>query len=153
MGRARRGAPAPCFCYFASSSVDTCTGPRKGATHRPQLYCPSSKGLAVGSMAPAQNRIQEVYFPITTGMKWRATCPSIFYTLCTDLGALTMQLPACLSGRGMCPRPDKRNAKYLETRFAYPRHISSAVLSHLSSVRQMPIHMRRRLIAPLLTVT
>ena len=151
MGRARQGVLTSYFCYFASGSVDTCTGPRKGATHRPQLYCPSSKGLVVGSMAPAQNRIQEVYFPITTSMKRRTIDPSIFCALRNVAGASEVRVPACLPGRGLCPWPDERNVKHHERYFDYIIHTSSAVLSHLSSVRQMPIHMRRRLTTPLLT--
>ncbi|ESU41858.1 Major surface-labeled trophozoite antigen precursor, partial [Giardia duodenalis] len=107
----------------------------------------------VGSMAPAQNRILEVYFPITANMKWRAIGPSIFYTLYTDLGGLTMQLPAWLSGRGMCPWPDERNVKHHERYFDSIIHTYSVVLSHLSSVKQRLTHMHRRLIAPHLTVT
>ncbi|KWX11325.1 Major surface-labeled trophozoite antigen precursor/ 28.3 kd protein c21orf2 [Giardia duodenalis assemblage B] len=97
-------------------------------------------------MTPAQNRILEVHLPITASMKWRATCPSIFYTLCTDLGALTMQLPACLPGKGLCWWPDKRNVKHHEKYFDSIIHTSFAVLSHLSSVKQRLIHMYRHLI-------
>ncbi|ESU40782.1 28.3 kd protein c21orf2, partial [Giardia duodenalis] len=153
VGRAQRGVLTSYFYYFASGSVDTRTKPRKGATHLLQGYCPNSKDFVVGSMTPAQNRIQEVYFPITASMKWRAIDPSIFCTICTDLDALTMQLSACLSGKGLCPWPDERNVKHHERYFDSIIQTYSVVLSHLSSVRQMLIHMHRHLIAPHLTVT
>ena len=107
----------------------------------------------VGSMTPAQNRILEVHLPITANMKRRAIGPSTFCALHNVVGASEVRVPACLPGRGLCPWPDERNVKHHERYFDYIIHTSSAVLSHLSSARQRPIHMHRRLTTPLLIVT
>ena len=117
MGRTRRGVLTSYFYYFASGSVDTCTGPRKGAIHLPQPYCPSSKDFVVGSMAPAQNRILEVHLPITANMKRRAIGPSTFCVLHNVADASEVRVPACLSGKGLCQWPDERTAKHQEKYF------------------------------------
>ncbi|KWX11098.1 Major surface-labeled trophozoite antigen precursor/ 28.3 kd protein c21orf2 [Giardia duodenalis assemblage B] len=104
-------------------------------------------------MTPAQNRIQEVYFPITTSMKRRTIDPSTFCALHNVVGASEVRVPACLPERGLCPWPDERNVKHHERYFDSIIHTYSVILSDSSSVRQMPIHMHRRLTTPHLTVT
>ena len=84
-------------------------------------------------------------------MKRRTIDPSIFCALRNVVDASEVRVPACLPGRGLCPWPDERNVKHHERYFDSIIHTYSVVLSDSSSVRQMPIHMHRRLTTPLLT--